>query len=76
MGETTEIEWCKHTFNGWIGCSKVSDGCKHCYAEVNTYARVSKARGLPLWGHQNTRHRTSAAEEPIGPLREGTGWAV
>jgi protein gp37 len=26
------INWCHHTFNSWIGCTKVSPGCKYCYA--------------------------------------------
>ncbi len=34
MGVTTNIAWCHHTFNGWRGCTKVSPGCKHCYAEA------------------------------------------
>jgi protein gp37 len=32
MGETTAIEWADHTFNGWIGCTKVSPACDNCYA--------------------------------------------
>lgn len=34
MAKKTNIEWCNHTFNPWIGCHKVSEGCKHCYAET------------------------------------------
>lgn len=60
MGETT-IEWCHFTHNPWIGCTKISMGCQKCYASVDTYARVSASRGLPLWGPGSTRHRTSAA---------------
>ena len=59
MGQNSTIGWCDHTFNPWIGCSKVSDGCKNCYAESQTYPRVSKERGLPLWGKDASRHRTS-----------------
>jgi protein gp37 len=33
MSEHTSIAWCDHTFNPWWGCSKVSEGCKNCYAE-------------------------------------------
>lgn len=29
----TGIEWCDETWNPVSGCSKVSQGCKHCYAE-------------------------------------------
>lgn len=32
MAETL-IEWAHFTFNPWRGCTKVSDGCKNCYAE-------------------------------------------
>lgn len=32
--ENSKIEWTNHTFNPWHGCMKVSDGCKHCYAET------------------------------------------
>lgn len=30
---STKIEWTDETWNPVSGCSKVSDGCKHCYAE-------------------------------------------
>lgn len=31
---TTKIEWTERTWNPVTGCTKQSDGCKHCYAEV------------------------------------------
>ena len=33
MGSNSKIEWCDHTFNPWMGCTKVSQGCANCYAE-------------------------------------------
>lgn len=33
MSEKSKIEWADHTFNLWVGCTKVSPGCDHCYAE-------------------------------------------
>jgi protein gp37 len=33
MSETTGIEWTDKTWNPWMGCTKVSPGCAHCYAE-------------------------------------------
>lgn len=30
MGTTTKISWTDATFNPWIGCQKVSQGCDHC----------------------------------------------
>ena len=50
MGETTAIQWCDHTFNPWIGCAKVSAGCKFCYASVDNPARISRGQGIELWG--------------------------
>ena len=59
MGENSNIEWTKHTFNGWIGCTKVGPGCDNCYAEV------WDARGLQgdarRWGPHAARTRTSPA---------------
>ena len=57
MGVNSNIEWTDHTFNPWIGCTKVSPACDHCYAEVSTAAR---ALGVE-WGQSNQRHRTSEA---------------
>lgn len=31
MGRTTSIDWCDATTNFWVGCEKVSPGCKFCY---------------------------------------------
>jgi len=33
MAERSTIEWTEATWNPVTGCSKVSTGCKHCYAE-------------------------------------------
>ncbi|MEZ4473137.1 MAG: phage Gp37/Gp68 family protein [bacterium] len=34
MGDRSGIEWTDATWNPTVGCTKVSPGCKHCYAEV------------------------------------------
>jgi protein gp37 len=71
MAETT-IEWTAtrqlggtvlpgYTFNPWIGCAKVSPACTNCYAEVETPARVSRAKGVELWGPKAARQVTSAS---------------
>lgn len=41
MGENSKIEWTDHTFNPWYGCTKVSPGCDHCYAEPGQSALAS-----------------------------------
>lgn len=57
MGKNSAIEWTDHTFNPWIGCTKVSQGCKHCYAET----LMDKRYGRVKWGPAGTRSRTSEA---------------
>ena len=64
MAESTGIEWCDSTFNPWIGCTKVSPACDHCYAAVSTPAR---ALGIE-WGAGQPRQRTSPANWKL-PLR-------
>lgn len=66
--ENSKIEWTDHTFNPWIGCTKVSDGCKHCYAET----LMDKRYGRVQWGPQGKRIRTSAAnwKKPLKWNRE------
>lgn len=54
MAETTHISWGDSTFNPWIGCTKVSPACDHCYAEVSTPSRTMQVQ----WGN-HPRHRTS-----------------
>lgn len=34
MGAETKIQWAHHTFNIVWGCTKVSEGCANCYAEM------------------------------------------
>lgn len=53
----TGISWTHHTFNPWMGCQKVSQGCKHCYAEKMVTGRMGK----PLWGPNSRRQVTSEA---------------
>ena len=45
MSDRSRIEWTDATWNPVRGCTKVSPGCKHCYAE--TFAE--RFRGVP--GH-------------------------
>lgn len=44
MSTYSRIEWTEQTWNPTIGCTKISPGCKHCYAE--TMARRLKAMGV------------------------------
>jgi protein gp37 len=60
MGATTTIPWCHHTFNPWRGCTKVSDGCKHCYAEAHDKRNLG-GTGVRLWGDRAPRRPASEA---------------
>src|SRR5689334_23112101 len=54
MGENSKIEWTHHTFNPWLGCTKVSPACAHCYAEA-----WAKRTGIVQWGDSAERRRTT-----------------
>lgn len=65
--ENSKIQWTDHTFNPWMGCTKVSAGCKHCYAE----ALMDRRLGRVEWGPTGTRVRTGHAN-----WRKPVKWAV
>jgi protein gp37 len=54
MAENTAIEWADHTFNPWIGCTKVSPACDNCYAEKLAVNRLGVA-----WGPHAERRLTA-----------------
>ena len=56
MANKTRISWCDSTFNPWIGCTKISPGCDHCYAERQMDQRLGRVR----WGAGQPRQRTAA----------------
>ncbi len=45
----TTIEWTEATWNPVTGCTKVSPGCQHCYAE--RMAKRLQAMGQPHYAH-------------------------
>jgi protein gp37 len=67
MAESS-IEWTEHTWNPVTGCTKLSPGCKHCYAE--TMARRLKAMGAP--GYERGFELTLHPERLEQPLRRKT----
>lgn len=64
MADKTRISWTDRTLNAWMGCTKVSDGCKNCYAETFTTNRM----GLRVWGPRAPRQRTK------GPWKDVLRW--
>lgn len=61
MGDT-KIEWTDYTWNPVTGCSKVSQGCKHCYAE-RLWPKVSAAEAQRE-GHDTRRPFTDVRCHP------------
>lgn len=52
MGQDSKIQWTHHTFNPWRGCTKISEGCTHCYAETLSHRNPEV---LGEWGPMGTR---------------------
>lgn len=57
MATNSPIEWTDATWNPVTGCSKVSPGCKHCYAE-------RMANRLKLMGQANYRNGFEITLQP------------
>lgn len=62
MAESS-IEWTHYTFNPWWGCSRVSPGCEHCYAET-----FDHRLGADHWG-PTARRRFFGQKHWGDPLR-------
>ena len=64
MAQKSTIEWTEATWNPVTGCTKVSPGCKHCYAE--RMALRLKAMGQPNYAAGfDVRLQLQALELPI-----------
>ena len=65
MGMNSQIEWTESTWNPVTGCTKISPGCAHCYAE--RMAHRLRAMGQPNYrnGFRLTVHE-HALELPLG----------
>lgn len=64
MALNSKIEWTENTWNPVTGCTKISEGCKHCYA--CTLAKRLKLMGNAKYasGFQVTMH-SYCLEEPF-----------
>src|SRR5687768_5251368 len=56
MAVQSSIEWTESTWNPLTGCTKVSPGCKHCYAErmsgrLKAMGQLNYAKGFELTLH-------------------------
>jgi protein gp37 len=72
MSEHSHIEWTDATWNPIRGCTKISPGCAHCYAE--TFAE--RFRGVPNHPYEQGFDLKLVAEKLAEPLRWKTAKMV
>jgi len=77
MLPTTNIEYAEHTWNAFVGCLPISDGCLNCYAQKiafnlakhgntkvrNKYAGLTNSEGI--WNGKVRRENDDKFFEPI-----------
>ena len=59
MGSSTLISWTQRTWNGAIGCTRVSPGCARCYAERLAATKFRHFTKGEVWGATKPRHITN-----------------
>ena len=62
MAQKSGIEWTERTWNPVTGCTKVSEGCRHCYAERMSLRLRSMGLGKYERGFQLTVHSATLAD--------------
>jgi protein gp37 len=66
MADRTSIEWTEATWNPVTGCSKVSPGCAHCYAErLSLRFRTTRKPWLPKHASENVVLHESRLAQPL-----------
>jgi len=64
MSTQSRIEWTEMTWNPTVGCTKISPGCKNCYAET----MAKRLRAMGTRGYENGFRLTLMPERLAGPL--------
>ena len=75
MSTHSGIEWTESTWNPLTGCTKVSPGCKHCYAErmakrLQAMGQPNYTNGFKLADARASTGKTTGMENPAGDLRQ------
>jgi len=65
MATNSAIEWTEQTWNPVVGCTKLSPGCKHCYAE----RMAERLEAIGVRGYENGFKLTLVPERLEDPLR-------
>lgn len=64
MSTETKIEWTEKTWNPTVGCTKVSQGCKNCYAE----SMALRLKAMGMRGYENGFRLTLMPDRLNEPL--------
>ena len=65
MANKSKIEWTDTTWNTVTGCTKISPGCKHCYAETMTKRLRAMGSKKYLRGFDEVVVHPETLEEPL-----------
>lgn len=65
MSQASRIEWTEATWNPTVGCTKISAGCKHCYAE----AMAVRLHAMGTSGYENGFKLTILPDRLTEPMR-------
>lgn len=63
---SSKIEWTEATWNPSSGCSKISSGCKNCYAE----AMAKRLKAMGTVGYENGFHFCTVPSRLNAPLKK------
>jgi protein gp37 len=74
MSTQSKIEWTEQTWNPTVGCTKISPGCKNCYAET----MAKRLRAMGMHGYENGFRLTLIPERLAEPIerRKPTAYFV
>jgi hypothetical protein len=75
MAQTTAIEWTDLSWNPTHGCSKVSPGCAHCYAETLSRRLQADAEAVDAGERRRERHPEAAQAARAAERGEGLAGA-
>lgn len=65
MSTKSKIEWTEQTWNPATGCTKISPGCKYCYAEV----MAKRLQAMNVKGYENGFNLSILPERLTEPLK-------
>jgi len=80
MAEQTKISWTNHTWNPWQGCTRVSQGCAHCYMvrQQTRYGLDSmnvRRSSEPTFRRPSTWNRKAARDSSFGTMVFVCSWS-